>query len=197
VLSHFLSLAIELYLIHFRLGASFTFELHCSLPSTPSLLLLFRCTYETCYFASSGLTKYKKIRFYIVFTLFPQRLNSSSSLLSTLYYSDTQYCELYICNIVLLRCNTNVLLNYRTMYNKWHNNLQYFLFHYLHSTSCTTNWLTLSLNAARWSKNYIMTHQHTKPRYHFSWKTRNPHGIPLHVLWNPRVSWNPCWRALT
>jgi len=44
VLSHFLALAIELHLVRFRLGTSFTFELHCSLPSTPSLLLLFRFT---------------------------------------------------------------------------------------------------------------------------------------------------------
>jgi len=41
---HFLTLAIELHLFRFRLGASFTFELHCSLPSTPSLLLLFHFT---------------------------------------------------------------------------------------------------------------------------------------------------------
>ena len=42
--SHFLILAIELHLVRFGLGASFTFELHCSLPCTPSLLLLFRFT---------------------------------------------------------------------------------------------------------------------------------------------------------
>ena len=36
---HFLTLAITLHLARFRLGASFTFELHCSSPSTPSLLL--------------------------------------------------------------------------------------------------------------------------------------------------------------
>jgi len=41
--SQFLSLAVELHLARFGLGASFTFELHCSLPSTPSLLL-FRFT---------------------------------------------------------------------------------------------------------------------------------------------------------
>jgi len=41
---HFLALAIELHLVRFGTGASFTFELHCSLPSTPSLLLLFRFT---------------------------------------------------------------------------------------------------------------------------------------------------------
>ena len=44
--------------------------------------------------------------------------------------------------------------------NKWRNNSQYFLFRYLHSISCTTNWPTWNLNAARWSKNYTMTHQH-------------------------------------
>jgi len=31
-------------LVRFGLGASFAFELHCSLPSTLSLLLLFRFT---------------------------------------------------------------------------------------------------------------------------------------------------------
>ena len=46
VSSYFLTLAIELYLVRFGSGASFTFELHCSLPSTTSLLLLFRFTYE-------------------------------------------------------------------------------------------------------------------------------------------------------
>jgi len=44
VSSHFLTLAIELHWLHFGFGASFTFELHCSLPSIPSLLLLFRFT---------------------------------------------------------------------------------------------------------------------------------------------------------
>jgi len=42
----FLILAIELHLVRFGPGASFTFELHCSLPSTPSLLFLFRFTYK-------------------------------------------------------------------------------------------------------------------------------------------------------
>jgi len=32
-----------------------------------------------------------------------------------------------------------------TMSIKWCNNWQYFLFHYLHSTSCTTNWPRWSL----------------------------------------------------
>jgi len=41
VLSHFPTLAIELHLFRFVLSASFTFELHCSLPSTLSPLLLF------------------------------------------------------------------------------------------------------------------------------------------------------------
>jgi len=41
---HFLTLAIELHLVRFEIGTSFTFELHCSLPSTPSLLFLFRFT---------------------------------------------------------------------------------------------------------------------------------------------------------
>ena len=36
VSSHFLTLAIELHMVHFGGSASFTFELYCSLPSTPS-----------------------------------------------------------------------------------------------------------------------------------------------------------------
>jgi len=50
VSSHFLTLAIELHLVRFGLGASFTFELHCSLPSTLPLLLLFRFTQENMLF---------------------------------------------------------------------------------------------------------------------------------------------------
>jgi len=50
VSSHFLILSIELHLVRFGSGASFTFELHCSLPSTPSLLLLFRFTCENMLF---------------------------------------------------------------------------------------------------------------------------------------------------
>ena len=41
--SHFLTLAIEIDLARFGRGASFTFELHCSLPFTP------RC----CYYSAS------------------------------------------------------------------------------------------------------------------------------------------------
>jgi len=44
VSSYFLTLAIELHLVRFGGGASFAFELHCSLHSTLSLLLLFRFT---------------------------------------------------------------------------------------------------------------------------------------------------------
>jgi len=44
VSSHFLTLANELHLVSFGLGASFTFKLHCSLQSTLSLLLLFHFT---------------------------------------------------------------------------------------------------------------------------------------------------------
>jgi len=40
VSSH-LTLVIELHLARFGGGTSFTFELHCSLPSTPLLLLIF------------------------------------------------------------------------------------------------------------------------------------------------------------
>jgi len=44
VSSHFLTVAVALHLVRFGLGTSFTFELHCSLPSTPLLLLLFHFT---------------------------------------------------------------------------------------------------------------------------------------------------------
>jgi len=44
VSSHFVTLAIEIHLAHFRGVASFTFELHYSLPSVSSLLLLFLLT---------------------------------------------------------------------------------------------------------------------------------------------------------
>jgi len=47
--SQCLILTIELHLVRFESGAFFTFELHCSLPSTP-LLLLFRCAYENTLF---------------------------------------------------------------------------------------------------------------------------------------------------
>jgi len=58
VSSHFLPLTIELHLVRSGLGTSFTFELHCSLPSTPSLLFLyFASPKKICHFASSGLTK--------------------------------------------------------------------------------------------------------------------------------------------
>jgi len=47
-----------------------------------------------------------------------------------------------------------------------------------------------------------MTHQHIEAKNHFPLKTRNSHGTvethgtPLHVLRNPTVPQNPCWRAL-
>jgi len=44
VSSQFVTLTTELHLVRFGLDASFTFELHCSLLSTPPLLLLFRLT---------------------------------------------------------------------------------------------------------------------------------------------------------
>jgi len=49
VSSNFLILTIELRLVRFGSGASCTFELHCSLPSTPSLLF-FYITYENMLF---------------------------------------------------------------------------------------------------------------------------------------------------
>jgi len=44
-----------------------------------------------------------------------------------------------------------------------------------------------------------MTHQHTEARNHYPYKARDPYNSQnlTHVLWNPRVPWNPCWRALT
>jgi len=45
-------------------------------------------------------------------------------------------------------------------------------------------------------------HQYMVARNHFPSKTRSPHGTlkthwaPLHVLRNPRVPRNTCWRAL-
>jgi len=44
VSSNFITLAIELHLVRFELGASCTFELHCALPSTSLWLLLFHIT---------------------------------------------------------------------------------------------------------------------------------------------------------
>jgi len=67
--------------------------------------------------------------------------------------SDVQHCELYISNIVWLWCNNNVLGSCTTM-NNWRTNCRYFLFRHLHSTSCTTNWPTWSLNGARWCKKF-------------------------------------------
>jgi len=46
VSSHFLTLLVESHLVCFGLGAFHTFGLHCPSPSTPSLLLLFRFTWE-------------------------------------------------------------------------------------------------------------------------------------------------------
>jgi len=53
------------------------------------------------------------------------------------------------------------------MNNKRRNNYQYLFFGYLHSTSCTTNWPTWNLNAARWSKNFHNDDQRTQARNHF------------------------------
>jgi len=80
VSSHFLALAIELHLVRFKLGACFTFELHCSLPSTPSLLLLFRFTSENMLFCFIWLDSVVKCWVSHRFVLFPRGLNSSSSL---------------------------------------------------------------------------------------------------------------------
>ena len=69
-------------------------------------------------------------------------------------------------------------------------------FPYLHSTFCIANWPTWSLNATRWSKKFhndASTHWSKKS---FPLKNKNPHGTPLHVLWNPRVPQNPCWKEL-
>ena len=91
---HFLALTIELHLVRFGLGAPFTFELHSLLITVHTFaVVIISLHIKICYFASTGLTIQQKIGFYTVFSSFPQRLNSSSSPLSTLYYSDTQYCR--------------------------------------------------------------------------------------------------------
>ena len=62
------------------------------------------------------------------------------------------------------------------MNNKWHTNYRYFLFYHLHSTSCTTNRPTWSVNVARWSEKFhndVSTHWIKKP---FTLKTKTPHG---------------------
>jgi len=68
--------------------------------------------------------------------------------------------------------------------------ITFFLFRYLHSTSCITYWPTWSLNAAQWSKQFHNDASTYWSKNHFPWKTRNSHGTPLHVLRSP------CWRAL-
>jgi len=45
--SHFLTLAIEVHLVPFRLGASFTFEPHCLLPVTSAVAII--CLHMTKY----------------------------------------------------------------------------------------------------------------------------------------------------
>ena len=97
--------------------------------------------------------------------------------------SNTIYRAMNITTIILWTGGWCVYCT--TMNNKCHSNSQNFLFHYLHSTFCITNWLTWSLNAARLSKNLIMTHQHAEARNHFPYKM-NPHRSP-----NPWNSWNP------
>jgi len=44
-------------------------------------------------------------------------------------------------------------------------------------------------------KNF-MTHQHTESRNHFPNKTKHVDWTPLHVLRNPVVPRNPCWRTM-
>ena len=64
-----------------------------------------------------------------------------------------------------------------TINNKWCNNYQHFLFCYLRSTSCITNWPSWMWHGDL--KNFIMTHQHTEARNYYPYKTRNPHRTPL------------------
>jgi len=109
VSSHFLILAIELHLVRFGSGAPFTFELHCSLPSTRSLLLLFRFTCENMLFCFIWLDKIVKgwvsHCFYFIPTKVEQQLLSDSvySLLDSgwvYFLLSLLYGELYIGNIV-------------------------------------------------------------------------------------------------
>jgi len=72
------TLAIELHLVRFGLSTFFTFKLHCSLPSTPSLLL-FHFTYENAILLHLASLNSKKLGF-TLFLLY-------SHMLSTLYYS--------------------------------------------------------------------------------------------------------------
>jgi len=57
VSSHFLILAIELHLVRFGSGASFTFELRCSYHPHLRCFYYFTLHMKICDFASSGLTK--------------------------------------------------------------------------------------------------------------------------------------------
>jgi len=41
-----------------------------------------------------------------------------------------------------------------------------------------------------------MAHQHTEARNHFPYNTKHVDETPLHVLRNPGVPRNPCWRTL-
>ena len=66
VSSHFLTSAVELHLVRFGLGASFTFELHCSSPPTPSLLL-FRFTQENMLLCLPWIVAALKITYTILF----------------------------------------------------------------------------------------------------------------------------------
>jgi len=61
-----------------------------------------------------------------------------------------QYCELHVSNIVNYDATNCTTVS---------NNSSVFLVPLFALNPCTTNWLTWSLNASRWSKNYIMTLQ--------------------------------------
>ena len=60
--------------------------------------------------------------------------------------------------------NCDATITFFLTAQQWCTNCQYFLFRYLHSTSCITNWPTWSLNAASDLNNFTMTHQHTEAK---------------------------------
>jgi len=90
VSSHFLILAIELHLVCFGSGASFMFELHCSFVITAYTFSVVIISLHIWKYAillclawltnkRLGFTLWLNSKRHIVMTLFPQRLNSSSS----------------------------------------------------------------------------------------------------------------------
>ena len=80
VSSHFLTLAIELHLVCFRGGASFTFELHAHYHPHICCCYYFTSHKKISYFASTSFRLNCKSWVSHCFILIQQRLNSSSDL---------------------------------------------------------------------------------------------------------------------